>query len=74
MTTNNRLAKASDGGSGVSGYRAAEWAKMARDRGYTKQAEAWAQADREGWDERHFSLTRREQLADQFPGAFGRQA
>jgi hypothetical protein len=48
---------------GVSGYTAAEWAQMARDKGLTAHAKAWEDAARDGWDDRHFSLTRGDELA-----------
>jgi hypothetical protein len=70
MTT-NRLGKSSPANSNfVSGYRAREWAQMARDRGHNDAAKAWEQADRDGWDTLHFSPERRAELARKNPGAF----
>lgn len=68
--TIDRLAPSS-GARPVSGYRASEWAMIARAKGDKRRAEEWEQADRDGWDERCFSMGRRQELADKFPGAFG---
>lgn len=70
MTT-DRLSRSSARKPGVSGFTSAEWAQMARDAGNRKLADAWEQAEREGWDEQHFSQTRRDELIDKEPGAFG---
>jgi hypothetical protein len=70
MTT-NRLNKSAPANSNfASGYRASEWADMARDRGHTEAAKAWEKVDREGWDDLHFSPERRAELARKNPGAF----
>jgi hypothetical protein len=56
---------------GTSAYRAAEWAMTARAKGNTKAASAWDEAERNGWDDHHFSLMKREELAQKWPGSFG---
>jgi hypothetical protein len=62
MTT-NRLAKREAGNEHfVSAYRASEYAAWARDKGLKDHAKAWEEAERDGWDDRHFSLARREEL------------
>jgi hypothetical protein len=48
MTT-NRLSK-SETGPRKSVFRASEWALMAEQKNLKRQAEAWRNADREGWD------------------------
>jgi hypothetical protein len=53
-----------------SGYHAWEWAMIARSRGHVEAAKAWEQADRDGWDDEHFSEERRAQLARENPKAF----
>jgi hypothetical protein len=70
MTT-NRLSSGGGSSHFVSAYRASEWAMMARANGDKVKAKAWEDAERDCWDDHHFSLTRREELADKNPGAFG---
>lgn len=55
-----------------SAYTAAEWAQMALDKGNQALAKAWKDAERDGWDERCFSLSRRDDLAQKYPGSFAR--
>lgn len=69
MTTDNRLNRAANSNY-VSPMRASEWAQIARDGGHKIAAEEWEKADREGWDDLHFSPARREELARKHPGAF----
>lgn len=50
----NPLGSGSKAASFKSGIRARDWARMAREKGYTKHAEAWEQADAAGWDDLHY--------------------
>jgi len=63
MTT-NRLSSPASSGNFVSAYRACEWAAMARARGYLQAADAWDRADREGWDELHYSPERLREITE----------
>jgi hypothetical protein len=70
MSISNRISSAG-GGNFQSAYRASEWAMMAHAKHDKVKAKAWEEADRERWDDQHFSLTKREELAAKWPGSFG---
>lgn len=56
----------------TSGYTAAEWAQLARDKKDDLLAKRWEQAEREGWDAQHFCQNKREELERKYPGTLKR--
>jgi len=62
----NPLKNAAKGGPVRSGIRAHEWALMARIQRLKEHAEAWTQADLNGWDHEHFDPDLRSKEQDEY--------